>query len=63
VWAFATDKSATAGREGTIHHLIALFCTVAGKHSSTTYYVSSLFNEIKGLEPTPQVRDGKNRSK
>jgi hypothetical protein len=36
--------------EGTIHHLIALFCTVAGKHSSASAPAPGFCNEIKDLE-------------
>jgi hypothetical protein len=35
--------------EGTIHHLIALFCTVAGKHSSASAVALGFCNGINDL--------------
>src|SRR5437868_10213588 len=38
--------------EGTIHHLIALFCTVAGKDGGASPVVPDFCNEINDLERT-----------
>jgi hypothetical protein len=41
--------------EGTVHHLIALFCTVAGNSFHATLSLRGIFNEINdlGLVPNP----------
>jgi hypothetical protein len=40
-----------AACEGTIHHLIALFCTVAGKRQGARRMFPAYCNEIKDLAP------------
>ncbi|HRO81515.1 MAG TPA: hypothetical protein PLR92_08790, partial [Alicycliphilus denitrificans] len=43
---------------GTFHHLIALFCTVAGKARQATGESTKFCNEIKDLEPDSEVDIG-----
>jgi hypothetical protein len=56
-------ESATVECERTIHHLIALFCTVAGKPSSATRPVPDFCNEINNLERSLHEAYEKNRSR
>jgi hypothetical protein len=44
------EKAQQWRREGTLHHLIALFCTVAGKLSDASAAKPDFCNEIKDLE-------------
>jgi hypothetical protein len=44
------EIGAQVGCEGSFHHLIALFCTVAGKLSCASTRSRDFSNEIKHLE-------------
>jgi hypothetical protein len=46
--------------QGTFSHFIALFCTVAGKHSSASGLGPLFCNEIKDLERIPLLIKSKN---
>jgi hypothetical protein len=41
--------------EGTVHHLIALFSTVAGKATFARPGLREIFNEINNLEQLPNL--------
>jgi hypothetical protein len=51
-----------AACEGTIHHLIALFCTVAGKLRRARRMFSAYRNEINDLERFLHISMQENRS-
>ncbi|MEW6465707.1 MAG: hypothetical protein AB1434_07400 [Pseudomonadota bacterium] len=42
-------ETSSCGDEGTFHHLIALFCTVAGNAQAASALATKFFNEIKDL--------------
>jgi hypothetical protein len=50
------------GNEGTFHHLIALFCTVAGNALTASALATKFFNEIKDLGPKIEPYQGKSHS-
>jgi hypothetical protein len=52
-------KSATVECEGTVHHLIALFSTVAGKATFARRGLREIFNEINNLERLLNLRCSK----
>jgi hypothetical protein len=51
------------GEVDTIHHLIALFCTVSAKQYAASTLTTIFYNEINDLEANLKARDGQNRSK
>ena len=46
---------AETGSEGTFHHLIALFCTVAGKVPTSGPGATKYCNEINNLAPVDKI--------
>jgi hypothetical protein len=46
--------------KGTFHHLIALFCTVAGKAGHARGHATNFCNEIKDLEAFPEKEKHQN---
>jgi hypothetical protein len=49
--------------KSTIHHLIALFCTVPAKAHLANGFATIFYNEIKDLEAILHPYSGENRSK
>jgi hypothetical protein len=52
------DQVAKTAFEGTFHHLIALFSTVAGNAPAARGLATIFCNEIKDLETKPKVAGG-----
>ncbi|MDP3137756.1 MAG: hypothetical protein Q8N17_15660 [Burkholderiaceae bacterium] len=57
------ESQSNPGEKDTFHHLIALFCTVSGNHSTASHGRNNFCNEINDLEAIQDVLQAENRSK